>query len=69
MIFLCLGFLGGFRRKLSWEVFYAAINPRRMGHQLFADMLEQAQAADRLGYLGVTIQEHHPIKFDLLGEV
>ena len=33
-----------------------------LGHQLFADMLEQAQAADRLGYLGVTIQEHHPIK-------
>ncbi|SVC38994.1 uncharacterized protein METZ01_LOCUS291848 [marine metagenome] len=42
---------------------------RRMGYQLFADMLEQAQEADRLGYLGVTIQELYPIKFDLLGEV
>ena len=46
-----------------------AINPHRMGHQLFADMLGQALAADRLSYLAVTIQEHHPIKFDLLGEV
>ena len=41
----------------------------RMGPSTFADMLEQAQEADRLGYLGVTIQEHHPIKFDSLGEV
>ena len=31
-----------------------------MGHQLFADMLEQAQAADRLGYLGVTITGASP---------
>ena len=57
---MCLVFLGGFRRKLSWEVFSTAINPRRMGHQLFADMLEQAQAVDRLGYLGVTITGASP---------
>ena len=36
-------------------------DPSYGGHQLFADMLEQAQAADRLGYHGVTIPEHHLI--------
>ena len=51
-----------FDANLYWEVFSTAINPRRMGHQLFADMLEQAQAVDRLGYLGTTIPEHPSIK-------
>ena len=32
------------------------------GHELFADILKQEQAADRLGYLGVTIPEHPSIK-------
>jgi len=36
-------------------------DPSYGGHRLFADMLEQAQAADRLGYHGVTIPEHHLI--------
>ena len=36
-------------------------DPSYGGHQLFADMLEQAQVADRLGYHGVTIPEHHLI--------
>lgn len=36
-------------------------DPSYGGHRLFADMLEQAQAADRFGYNGVTIPEHHLI--------
>ena len=36
-------------------------DPSYGGHRLFADMLEQAQAAERLGYHGVTIPEHHLI--------
>lgn len=31
------------------------------GRQLFSDMVEQAKQADRLGYAGVTIPEHHLI--------
>ena len=51
--------MGGFRRKLSWEVFSTVINSLRMEPSAFADMLEQTQAVDRLGYLRVTIPEHH----------
>ena len=36
-------------------------DPSYGGYGLFTDMLEQAQAADRLGYRGVTIPEHHLI--------
>ncbi len=36
-------------------------DPSYGGRRLFADMLEQACAADRLGYKGVTIPEHHLI--------
>ena len=33
-------------------------DPSYGGPRLFADMLEQAQTADRLNYHGVTIPEH-----------
>ena len=36
-------------------------DPSYGGRRLFADMLEQACAADRFGYKGVTIPEHHLI--------
>jgi len=32
------------------------------GHELFANILKQEQAPDRLGYLGVTIPENPSIK-------
>jgi len=34
-------------------------DPAYGGRRLFADMVDQARAADRLGYRGVTIPEHH----------
>jgi len=34
-------------------------DPAYGGRRLFADMVEQAEAAERLGYRGVTIPEHH----------
>ena len=36
-------------------------DPDYGGQRLFADMVEQARAAERLGYRGVTIPEHHLI--------
>ena len=30
------------------------------GKRVYADVLEQAVAADKLGYRGVAIPEHHP---------
>jgi len=36
-------------------------DPDYGGRRLYADMVEQAQAAERLGYRGVTIPEHHMI--------
>jgi len=36
-------------------------DPSYGGHRLFAVMLEQARMADRFGYNGVTIPEHHLI--------
>ena len=36
-------------------------DPAYGGRQLFADMVEQAEAADRLGFHSVTIPEHHLI--------
>jgi len=36
-------------------------DPSYGGARLFADMIEQAKTADRLGYRGVTIPEHHLI--------
>jgi len=36
-------------------------DPDYGGRQLYADMVEQANAAERLGYRGVTIPEHHMI--------
>ena len=63
LIFWCLRFLGGFRRKYIGKSY-----PRLLiivvwgGHELFANILKQEQSADRLGYLGVTIPEHPSIK-------
>ena len=36
-------------------------DPSYGGHRLYADMIEQAKAAERLGYNSVTIPEHHII--------
>ncbi len=36
------------------------------GDRLYADMIAQARLADRLGYRGVTIPEHHLINILLI---
>ena len=38
------------------------------GKRLFADMVEQAVTADRLGYRGVSIPEHHLINITMIPE-
>jgi len=52
----------------STQIFIGKSYPRLLiivvwgGHELFADILKQEQAAYRLGYLGATIPEHPSIK-------
>ena len=52
----------------STQIFIGKSYPRLLiivvwgGYELFADILKQEQAADRLGYLGTNIPEHPSIK-------
>ena len=55
--------LGTRSSRLHFNHFLLAYfpDPDYGGKRLFDDMLEQARTADRLGYRGVTIPEHHLI--------
>ena len=58
----------GFIRWFSTQIYFGKPSPRLLiivvwvGYELFADILKQEQAVDRLGYLGTTIREHPSIK-------
>jgi alkanesulfonate monooxygenase SsuD/methylene tetrahydromethanopterin reductase-like flavin-dependent oxidoreductase (luciferase family) len=53
---------------MEFNHFLSAYYPdtRYGGDRLYADMLAQAKLADRLGYRGVTIPEHHLINILLV---
>ena len=63
LIFWCLRFLRGFRRKYIGKSYPRLLIIVVWGcYELFPVILKQEQAADRLGYLGTNIPEHPSIK-------
>ena len=67
LIFWCLRFLGGFRRKYIGKSYPRLLIIVVWGcYELFPVILKQEQAADRLGYLGTTTLDYPSIK--ILGE-